>query len=343
MIKNILKEGFILKSKGFYKQAIETFYKALEIDNTSSELLLEIAECYYLIKDFERAINYLEQILDKYPTHINSIKLLRNIFIDKEAWAEAEQATKNIYCISKNIDDLIEILKFLNKQKRYQELFEYNIETFNHKIYYELAFAKYELYEFDEAEKYINKSLEEKKDHKYFLLKIKILFKQNKEDECVLLIENLNNESSDYEELNILGLIKQYQGEYKKAIDLFKKAIKLNAQNDELHYNCASTYFKMGENLLAKKYYNLAISLNPDNQNYHFALANLYYSEKNYKRAFEELNYDFFEANLLKAIILYDTGYIALAKKQLEILAKEQPKNPIILNYISRVKEELKI
>ena len=80
MIKNILKEGFILKSKGFYKQAIETFYKALEIDNTSSELLLEIAECYYLIKDFERAINYLEQILDKYPTHINSIKLLRNIF-----------------------------------------------------------------------------------------------------------------------------------------------------------------------------------------------------------------------------------------------------------------------
>ena len=99
----------------------------------------------------------------------------------------------------------------------------------------------------------------------------------------------------------------------------------------------------MGENLLAKKYYNLAISLNPDNQNYHFALANLYYSEKNYKRAFEELNYDFFEANLLKAIILYDTGYIALAKKQLEILAKEQPKNPIILNYISRVKEELKI
>ena len=68
---------------------------------------------------------------------------------------------------------------------------------------------------------------------------------------------------------------------------MFKKAIKLNKASDELYYYCASTYFKMGEILYAKKYYNLAISLNPDNQNYHFALANLYYSEKNYNRAFE--------------------------------------------------------
>ena len=49
---------------------------------------------------------------------------------------------------------------------------------------------------------------------------------------------------------------------------------------------------------------------------------NLYYSERNFKRAFEELNYDFFEANLLKSIILYDTGYVALAKKA--FLAREQ-------------------
>ena len=44
MIKNLLKEGFILKSKGYYKHAIEAFYKALEIDNKSPELLLEIAD-----------------------------------------------------------------------------------------------------------------------------------------------------------------------------------------------------------------------------------------------------------------------------------------------------------
>ena len=36
----------------------------------------------------------------------------------------------------------------------------------------------------------------------------------------------------------------------------------------------------------------------------------------------EELDYDFFEANLLKAIILYETGYVALAKKSLEKISK---------------------
>lgn len=343
MIKSILQEGFVLKSRGFYKHAIETFYKALEVDNSSNELLLEIADCYYNIKDYERAINYIEQILNKNPIHIDSMKLLKQIFIDKQAWDETVQIAKNIYSITNESNDLAEIFYFLNKLGKFEEIFEYNLENLSHKIYYELAFAKYMLLDFVNAEIYINKALAEKELTKYILLKGEILYKQNKEDECIPLIEKLNYNSDNYKELCFIGLIKQYLGEYKISIEMFKKAIKLNKASDELYYYCASTYFKMGEISYAKKYYNLAISLKPDNQNYHFALANLYYSEKNYKRAFEELNYDFFEANLLKAIILYDTGYVALAKKQLENLFEEKPENPIVLEYLERVKEDLKI
>lgn len=343
MIKNFLKEGFILKSKGYYKHAIEIFYKALELDNSSLELLLEIADCYYNIKNTERAISYIEKILEKNPMHIDSLKLLKKIFINQEAWGEAEQITKNIYCISNDIDDLVEIFVFLNKQGRYNEIFEYNIEKLNHKIFYEMSFAKLKLNDFENAENYINKAIGELQISKYFLLKGEILYKQNKEDECIPLLEKLNFDSEDYKELCFIGLIKQYLGEYKLAVNMFKKAIKLEPRKDDLYYNCASTYFKMGEFDFAKKYYNLAISLNPNNQNYHFALANLYYSEKNYKRAFEELNYDFFEANLLKALILYDTGYIALAKIKFEELLKEQPNNSIVNEYIKRIQEELKI
>ena len=75
MIKKILQEGFILKTKGYYKPAIEAFYKALELDNTSSELLLEIADCYYSMGEEERALNYIEQILEKAPTHIDTLNL----------------------------------------------------------------------------------------------------------------------------------------------------------------------------------------------------------------------------------------------------------------------------
>ena len=79
MIKALLQQGFILKEKGYYKRAVEFFYKALEEDNSSVELHLEIAECYYLMKDEERALNYIEQSLEKQPTHIGSLKLLKQI------------------------------------------------------------------------------------------------------------------------------------------------------------------------------------------------------------------------------------------------------------------------
>ena len=77
MIKELLQEGFVLKTKGYYKHAIEAFYKALELDNSSTELLLEIADSYFLMGDEERALSYIESILEKYPTHIGSMKLLK--------------------------------------------------------------------------------------------------------------------------------------------------------------------------------------------------------------------------------------------------------------------------
>ena len=55
MIKNLLQEGFALKDRGHYKHAIEVFYKALEEDNTSTELLFEIADLYYRMQNEESA------------------------------------------------------------------------------------------------------------------------------------------------------------------------------------------------------------------------------------------------------------------------------------------------
>lgn len=341
MIKEILQEGFILKSRGFYKHAIEAFYKALEIDNSSLELLLEIADLYYLMGNIERSIEYIEQILDKEPTHIESLKLLKKIFEDKKAWQEAEQTAKNIYCISNAPEDLAEIFKLLNKQGRFNEIFEYSFEVSSAEVLYELAWARFLNREYEKAEEIINRVLGEKQDDKSLLLKGKILFKLNKKSECREILNRIEINNPDV--LNFAGLIEQYEKNYKKAISYFLEAIKLVPSEDEYYYNCASTYFKMDEIGLAKKYYNLAISINPENDNYHFALANLYYSEKHYKRALAELTSDFFEARLLKSIILYDTGYLALAKKELIELSSIQPDNFIVNDYKNRIEEELKI
>ena len=284
MIKELLQEGFILKAKGYYKHAIEAFYKALELDNSSSELLLEIADAYYAINDEERALHYIEQILESSPTHIESLKLLKKIFEDKKAWAEAEQTAKNIYCISNSVEDLTEIFKLLNTQNKFDEIFEFKHDNSTEEILYEISYAKFMKQDYEEALKIINQALDSSINNKCLLLKGKILFKLNKKDECIALIPELSIDKNNAEILNFIGLIKQYEQDYKTALKYLVSATKLDSNNDEYYYNCASTYFKMGDITLAKKYYNLAISLAPEKSNYHFALANLYYSEKHYKR-----------------------------------------------------------
>lgn len=343
MIKDIIQEAFILKSKGYYKNAIESFYRALGEDNSSIELLYEISECYFHMDDYERALNYLEQVLETSPTHINGLKLLKKIFIKKQAWNEAEQTAKNIYCVTQSSKDLAEILELLNKQNRFDEVFDYQIDIKSVDILYEKAYAKFCLNKLEEAEMYINQALEENIDEKNILLKGKILYRLNRINECLELLKYIEKETLNPEMLNFLGLIKLYECQFKEALKYFIEASRIDSSKAEYIYNCASAYFKMDEVQQAKKFYNLAISLEPDNRNYHLALANLYYSEKHYKRAMEELKFDFFEANLLKSIILYDSGYLAIAKTELDKLLKEQPENELILDYKNRIETELKI
>ena len=341
MIEQLIKEGFALKNKGYYKKAIEVFYKAIEKDSQSIELLLEVADLYYLLKDNERALEYLEQILDKNPTHIDALKLLKKIFIDKHAYLEAEQTAKNIYCISHSSDDLLEILQLLNEQRKYDEIFEYKIETLTPLIGLELAKAYFYKKDFENAKKYLEKLLQEDANNQEgILLLAEIYMAQNKKDECIELLNQIEHFEKTSEILNFIGLVEMYRNNYKKSIKSFLEAIKLEPKAI-YYYNIANVYFMLGESSYAKKYYNLAIAIEPENKNFHFALANLYYREKHYKRALEELSDDFFEARLLKSIILYDTGYFALARQELNLLAKEAPDNQIIKDYQQKIKLEL--
>ena len=340
MIKNLLKEGFILEQKGHYKNAIEVFYKALEQDNKSTELLVEIAGLYYKLGNEQKALEYIEQALDENAAQINALKLLKLIFINKKAYAEAEQAAKNIYCISHNTNDLVEILRLLNLQGKYKEVFEYKTNNSSYLVDFERGKSLYYQKEFGKAEELLKKALECEPENQNILLFLgKVLYSQKKYEECAVRIQYLNQE--DAEVYNLKGLMAGIKKDYYKAAAYFQNAIKMSPQNSEYYFNLANIYLKQDNNLLAKKYYNFAVSLEPENLNYHFVLANLYYREKHYKKALEELRGDFYEANLLKAIILYDTGYLALAKRELEKLSEENSENSILLDYKNKIDKEL--
>lgn len=341
MIKNIIQEGFALKNKGHYKRAIEVFYKALELDNNSLELLQEIAELYYLMSNEEKALGYIEQILNKDAQNITALKFLKKIFETKGALSEAEQTAKNIYCISHKNSDLVEIFKILIAENKFDEIFEYKIEAPDSLVLLEIARAYYFKKEFQKALEILNELTDIKENKDYILLLGEVYYALKMRDNCVNLAKHFDIEDSTAEELNFVGLVETYLENFKKAISCFYKAMKKDAKNPEYYFNLANVFFKQGDLASAKKQYNMAISLSPNNKNYHFALANLYYIEKHYKKALEALTDDFFEAKLLKSIILYDAGYLALSKKELLSLSEEKPDNQIVKDYMQKINNEL--
>ena len=74
-----IKQAFELRESKNYKPAIEMLYKALEIENDNVEILSQIGELYLLLNNYQRAMQYLEKALQINPSHINSLKLTKNI------------------------------------------------------------------------------------------------------------------------------------------------------------------------------------------------------------------------------------------------------------------------
>ena len=62
-----IKRAFELRNQECYKQAIEMLYKAIAIEPDNVEILYQIGELYYLLKNYSRALQYPNQILCLLP------------------------------------------------------------------------------------------------------------------------------------------------------------------------------------------------------------------------------------------------------------------------------------
>ena len=88
-ILNYIKRAFELKSQECYKQAIEMLYKALSLEADNNEILYQLGELYYLLHNYPRALQYIQQVLEKDSVHLQALKLLKNIYIkqmDPKTW-----------------------------------------------------------------------------------------------------------------------------------------------------------------------------------------------------------------------------------------------------------------
>jgi len=91
-------------------------------------------------------------------------------------------------------------------------------------------------------------------------------------------------------EMNLSGEQALQNNEDEKALELFKKAAKLDSTYDVPHANMAKYYKRWNIKDKAIEEYKTAIDLNPDNADYYLSLADIYRDEKKYDEAIRTLN-----------------------------------------------------
>ncbi|MCD8377827.1 MAG: tetratricopeptide repeat protein, partial [Candidatus Gastranaerophilales bacterium] len=124
-MKNLMIEAFELKRKGYYKQAIEIYYKIMSAENDNIEILSELADLYFLLGNNERAIHYANKALEVDTEHVSSLSVLRRIYLKEQSYNDAENIAKKIYNITKSDLDLSELIDIFEYQQKYDEIVSY--------------------------------------------------------------------------------------------------------------------------------------------------------------------------------------------------------------------------
>lgn len=337
-IVEYIKKSFELKDQGFYKPAIEMLYKALAMDSDNLEILAQLAHLYYLLENFERAVYYIDKVLDIAPAHLDCMFLLEEIYMQKGHLQLAKNTLDKIYEVQPTNKNLAKKINLLNKLQDFDEIkdIEGSLSEFDDDILYELACAYNDNFDSQKAIELLEKGYENNNKNEKIVFMLGKIYYDNKFfdksikyfNELEMLIKDRKSDEIETSILaevsNYLGLFKLNEQNFAKAIQYFLTAQKIDERNPEYAYNLGSVYFLDGWFDEALKSFNKAICLSPDNIDYHYALAYLYYQKKDYDKAAFEL--DFIKtldqhhslSNILSAMIIAKKGDLLAARKQLE-------------------------
>ena len=342
-----VKQSFDLKAKGFYKQAIEMLYKALEIENDNNELLFQLGELYFLLNNYPRAVQYIEKILNNTPEHIEALKLIQKIYVRENKFEDAKATAEKIFGIKPNSDNLADLIEISGHLNSLPELEKYSdIISSDDRVKIALAKAYFENSDYEKA-KNILSSVSDKNSEDVRVLLGKIYFNSNDLNNAKEIFDSFNANTQNAEVLNYKGLFAIEDMKFIDAIKYFSKAVSLNNQNDRYIFNLANAYFYNGWFEESAKTYVKAICLNPENMDYRYALAYLYYEEKSFDKARKEIdvilekNKKYSQAVVLDALLkLEDKNYLG-AQNELETNLSENPADKFTQTALSKVYQAL--
>ncbi len=344
-----IKQAFELKEQKCYKQAIEMLYKALELENDNVEILFQLGELYFLLKNFPRATHYLNKVLEKDSDHLDALKIIEKIYIYTNEFQKAYEYAMKVFDNQNNSENLFNVIEILAKQGDLNKISELESSKWaDTKVLYGIAKAFYDNKQFDKAKEKLEKALNLNPENEAALVLLgKIYFDEDDFEKSKNIFLTFPKTTENPEVLNYLGLFALEEMKFTDAIKYFSKASNSDKQNHTYFYNLANAYFYNGWFNEAKKCYLNAICIAPDVVGYRYSLAYLYYEEKDFEKAKKEIDYilehnpEYGPAHVINALLKFENKDFLGAKNELETNIKNGNNDIFTLIAISKVYKEL--
>ncbi len=356
-----IRKSFELKNLKLYKEAVEMLYKALSCDDIGDkniEIIAQIGDLYMLLKNYDRAVEQYEKVLDNDDSHMHSLRQLCEIYFILQKYTKALDIAKDLCSKFPSEDNYVNYFRVLFKlnlfdeiKSLYEDLKDKALE--NDEIMYIVSKTDYSN-RFALLEKIIAINPDrieamvdlgilcfEKSDFEY----AKNLFEK--------VIMNQDNPVAYY----YLGLISGNKNEHTTAIDYFLKAIKYDKTSTYNYYfELAKAYCDI--NWLNEAHIALLRSLSilsattpyADSVDEHYLLLAWIYSKKNdNKNAILNLNMIesnsniYNKAQILKNVLKFNEGNIIEAKQGLEKLYETNKDNSMLYSTLGEIYKELKL
>lgn len=354
----LVKKSFELKSKKKYKEAIETLYKVLELDNNSNdniEILSQMGELYILIQSYDRALEKFQKALTIQP---NNEKCLQQCF---EIHFKTNQLNKALKVAStmceenktaKSYFNYLKTLVAMNKNQDAIELFNSLDELI--KLDVDILYLISTIIEESKKELLLKKILKLDLGNENANIELaKMEFRKGNYDKVIPYCLNIDEENALAQ--YYLAKVEAIKQNHTKAIELFLSAISLDGSNPDFYKELAKSYIDISwfnEALITlRKAINISIIENKQENldEKHFLCGWIYIKQNQNSKALLCLNSikkesDLYsKAQILIQVINLKNSNIAKATTQLENYFNEDNKNGILLDALASCYKELKL
>lgn len=154
-VNDLIEKGIKLHDKADYQGAIESYTKALLLDNKSAHANYEAASSYFALKDYANAVKYSNQVISSNTDYVDQAYILKGSALD---------------LLGKPLEA---VLLYKTALKKY---------TQNHLLYYNLAITSFNLKEYKDTDAALQHALKLNPFHagSHFLLGLSMITQEKR-------------------------------------------------------------------------------------------------------------------------------------------------------------------